>query len=48
MTADKNIMYWHSNKEWFTLNEKTKKIELTSKATPKAIESFNKWKNCSK
>ncbi len=43
MTANKELMYWHSNKEWWFYNKKTQKIELTEKAPQRAIESFKKW-----
>lgn len=44
MTANKERMYWNSNKEWWFYNEKTGKIELTEKAPPEAVESFKKWR----
>ncbi len=44
MTANKERMYWSSNKEWWFYNEKTGKIELTEKAPPEAVESFKKWR----
>ncbi|MBQ8515629.1 MAG: hypothetical protein IJ496_09555 [Ruminococcus sp.] len=44
MTANTETMLWRTNKEWYTLNEKTRKIELTDKAPKEAVESFKKWK----
>lgn len=44
MTANKERMYWNSNKEWWFYNEKTGKIELTEKAPPEAVESLKKWR----
>lgn len=43
MTADRELMYWHSNKEWYILNHDTHRYELTEKAPQRAIESFEKW-----
>lgn len=45
MTANREIMYWHSNKDWYYLDEKADEIKLTDKAPQRAIESFEKWKN---
>lgn len=45
MTANKELMYWHSNKKWYFINKKTKQFELTDKAPERAIKSFEKWKN---
>ena len=36
-------MYWATNKKWYQINEKSKTIELTRHATPRAIESFRLW-----
>ena len=48
MTANRERMYWHSNKEWWFYNDKTEKIELTEKAPPEAVESFKKWRESKK
>lgn len=46
MTANgKELMYWHSNKEWYRVNYEKSCYELTEKAPQKAIDSFEKWKN---
>lgn len=45
MHANREIMYWHSNKEWYYFDEKEDKIKLTDKAPPRAVESFKKWRN---
>lgn len=44
MTANKERMFWHSNPDWYIINQDGH-FELTEKAPKKAIESFNKWKN---
>ena len=44
MTANKERMYWNSNKEWWFYNKETKQIEPTEKAPPEAVESLKKWK----
>ena len=48
MTANRERMYWHSNKEWWFYNDKTEKIELTEKAPPEDVESFKKWRESKK
>lgn len=48
MTANKETLYWHTNKEWYTVNVKTGCFELTDKAPKMAIDSFEKWKNGNK
>ncbi len=44
MTADKEIMYWSLNDEWYYFDEETGEIKLTDKAPQRAIESFEKWR----
>ncbi len=39
MSGDEEIMYWHSNPEWYRINEEGK-FELTDKAPERAIKSF--------
>ena len=39
MSGDTEIMYWHSNPEWYRIN-KDGKFELTDKAPERAIRSF--------
>lgn len=43
MTANRELMYWHSNKDWYILNHTTHKYELTEKAPQRALENFKKW-----
>lgn len=42
MTIDKSIVYWKTNEEWYTV-DKDGHVTLTDKATPEAIESFEKY-----
>ena len=43
MTANSEMMYWHTNPDWFTLDYE-KGYELTPSATQRAIESFALYK----
>ena len=43
MKSWSEAMYWATNKKWYQINEKSKTIELTRHATPRAIESFRLW-----
>ncbi len=38
------IMYWHKNPEWYRINEKLDRFELTSAAPEKARRSFELFK----
>ena len=40
MTANREYMYWHSNKEWYRINEEKDCYELTDKAPERAKKSF--------
>lgn len=44
MTANREIMYWHSNKEWYKINKEKDCYELTDKAPQRAVESFEMYK----
>ncbi len=44
MHANTEIMYWHSNKEWYRVNEEKDCYELTDKAPQRAVESFEMYK----
>lgn len=44
MNANKEIMYWSSNEEWYRVNEEKDCYELTDKAPQRAIESFEMYK----
>ena len=39
---DKALFYWQTNKEWYTIDDDGV-VTLTDKATPEAIESFEKY-----
>lgn len=39
MTADKESLYWKTNKEWYFINE-SGEYELTDKAPERAKKSF--------
>ena len=44
MTANgRELMYWHSNKEWYIVDLVNWTIKLTEKSPQRAIESFKKW-----
>lgn len=45
MHANTEIMYWHSNKEWYKINHDKDCYELTDKAPERAIKSFEMYKN---
>lgn len=52
MTANRERMYWMTNKEWYFINENNQ-FELTDKAPERAIKSFelynsNERKNTTK
>lgn len=43
MTANKDLresMYWSTNKEWYRINTVNDSVELTDKATERAVKSF--------
>jgi len=44
LNANKEVMYWKENKEWYLYNELNEKYELTKKATERAILSFEMYK----
>lgn len=45
MTANRERMYWHSNKEWWFYNDKTEKIELTEKHLQKLLKALKNGEN---
>jgi hypothetical protein len=45
MTANKERLYWKSNKEWYTIDFEKDDFVLTEKAPERAIRSFELWKN---
>jgi hypothetical protein len=47
MTADREFMYWRSNKEWYRINENGC-FELTDKATDRAKKSYELYKQVQK
>jgi hypothetical protein len=40
MTSNREILYWRSNEEWYTINEETGEFTLTEAATERARASF--------
>lgn len=44
MTANRELMYWHSNKNWFRRIEEIPYFELTDEAPERALKSFEMWK----
>lgn len=42
MTADKERLYWHTNKEWWYIGEDNE-YHLTDKAPERAVKSFELW-----
>lgn len=44
MTADKEFMFWHSNKEWYTIDKVKDCYVLTEKAPERAVKSFELYK----
>ena len=44
MTADKEFMYWRSNKEWYRINRENDCFELTEAAPERARQSFELYK----
>ena len=48
MTADREVMYWQRNSEWYKINEEKECFELTDKATERAIKSFEMYKEINK
>lgn len=44
MTANKESVYWKSNKEWYRINAEGK-YELTEKAPERAKKSFELFKS---
>lgn len=48
MTANKESMYWRTNKEWYRINKEKDCFELTDKAPKRAKESFEMYKEMQK
>jgi len=44
MTANKEIIYWQSDEEWYTYDEELSKYLLTDKAPERAIKSFEAYR----
>lgn len=48
LNANREPMYWMSNKEWYRINKEEDSFELTEKAPERAIKSFEMWKKINK
>lgn len=48
MNANKEPMYWRTNKEWYRINKEKDCFELTDKAPKRAKESFEMYKEMQK
>jgi len=44
MTADKEYMYWHTNRDWYEESNDKYIFKLTDKAPERARKSFEMWK----
>lgn len=44
LSANMETLYWRKNKNWYTINEKEDRYELTDKAPERARRSFEMWK----
>lgn len=40
MTADREPMFWHSNKDWYQIDKVNDRFVLTDKAPERAVRSF--------
>jgi hypothetical protein len=40
MTANKEIIYWRSDENWYIYDQKSKTYRLTDKAPERAVKSF--------
>ena len=45
MTANKESLFWKTNKEWYRINREKDCYELTEKAPKRARESFALYKS---
>ena len=45
MTANKESLFWKTNKEWYRINREKDCYELTEKAPKRARESFELYKS---
>jgi len=43
MTANKESVYWETNKDWYVYDEDKDEYRLTDKAPERAIKSFELW-----
>ena len=43
MTANKEILYWQSQDEWWTLDETTRTFTLKEDAPERVRKSFEMW-----
>ncbi len=48
MTANKESLYWRTNKEWYRINKEKDCFELTDKAPERARKSFEMYKEMQK
>lgn len=44
MNANKEVVFWRSNKAWFKRIEEIPYFELTEQAPERAVKSFEMWK----
>lgn len=44
MNANAESLYWRTNKDWFIINHKLDRFELTALAPERARKSFEEWK----
>ncbi len=44
MNGNTEILYWRTNKNWFTINCELDRYELTDAAPERAKKSFEEWK----
>ena len=45
MTANKEILYWRINKDWYTYDESTGTFSIKDDAPQRAKDSFELWKS---
>ena len=48
MTANKELIYWRTNSDWYRFNHEKDCFELTDKATERAKKSFELYKEMQK
>ena len=45
MTGNKEMLYWHSQEEWYVYDEESDTYSIKNDAPERVKKSFDMWKN---